>query len=435
MALSIRSFRRIQTAAKADKGTIKRYNRSHLEESFKKTFLAHVTQLEEDIATAKQTNIDLAAALIKDRVVLDERAVQLDDRTIGLMSFSSVVSFYVRYLEMRQAAASFKLIDPLDDLENYERLVKCLEDSCDSLQSAVELTDLEEYQASVLAEDEEATSLQEQVDLRRANLRYRQVWVKNWAKGVSKEPLLKLRPTVRLEIGSSPMAQFTELPKRIQSATFSKPSPGLAEYQDKETAVRLSEDRAVEFMTKLTSRWRDTERHLQYLSSELHSAAELRLQIDEWSRKLGELRISVMKTGEAEAANRKKIAYLRNFRKNVAEKQRENEEHMKRVTDYQVLQRKKTRQMKHRREKMAQTEQWMVITEKEKAQKDADVGKMERAVVELEIQLNEKLLEGQAISRRLKQLEEVDGKTATAVRIEEMAKVMELVAIDRTEAV
>jgi hypothetical protein len=167
----------------------------------------------------------------------------------------------------------------------------------------------------------------------------------------------------------------------------------------------------------------------------MHAAAGLRSEIDEWSRKLGELRISVMRMGEAEAAERKRIAYIKNFKKNVAERQRENDEQMKRVTDIQVLQRKKTRQLKRRREKMAQTEQWMVATEKEKAQKDIDVGKMERAVVELEIQLNERLLQGQAMSRRLKPLELVDGKTSTEVRIEEMSKVMELVAIDRTDSV
>jgi chromosome segregation ATPase len=240
---------------------------------------------------------------------------------------------------------------------------------------------------------------------------------------------------VRAEIDSSSVAEFNELPKRIEAASFSKTSGRMGEYQEKEASVRLSEDRAVEFMSKLTAKWRETESHLDYLSNEFHNAAELRSEIDEWSQKLGQLKIEVMKFGESEADARRKLAYLRNLKTTIQQRQRENEEHMKAASDHEVLLGKKAKQLKRRREKMAQTEQWMIATEKAKAQKDVDVGKMERDVLELQIRLNEKLLEGQALSTRLQPLELIDGKTPTDVRIEEMTKVMELVAIDRTEAV
>jgi hypothetical protein len=231
------------------------------------------------------------------------------------------------------------------------------------------------------------------------------------------------------------MPDFAELPGRIQHATFSKPSQRGAEYKEKELNLRISEDRAVDFMAKLTSQWRDTAAHLDYLSNELHSAVELREEIEECSRAVTTLQLEVMKSADSDVDERRAVTYLINFRRKIDVTRAENDARKKKNADQALLLKKKEKQFKKRRGKMLQTEEWLVETEKARVEKGLEVAKMERTVLELEIKLNERLCNAQAMSKKLKPLDTIDGKSRTTVRIEEMAKVIELVGIERTEAV
>jgi hypothetical protein len=172
MTLPPRDLKNIRAAANHPKGTIKPYDRGRLEDTFKATYFKRLAEIEHEIAATKEENVTLAGAIAADRETVEERKIRLDDRTIALMSFSAVINFYARFLELRQVNASLKLIDPLDYGENSEVVIQHLEDSVANLESRLDLGATTGQEAQIRSEDKTSRSLAEKIQLRRVYCRW-----------------------------------------------------------------------------------------------------------------------------------------------------------------------------------------------------------------------------------------------------------------------
>jgi hypothetical protein len=119
--------RRARKAPDAKKSGIKPYDASPAEDRFRKDFIDRLASKESEVRELSEQNDELSRSLSQRRDELEERRIRVDERTIALISFQTVINCWSRFLDLRQTNARQNLADPLDDIDCLEAAVHAMD--------------------------------------------------------------------------------------------------------------------------------------------------------------------------------------------------------------------------------------------------------------------------------------------------------------------
>ena len=406
---------------------IEKYDSSKLEERFRNEFMANITKLENQIEKVKLENQRLEDSLVCDQMEIDERKARIEDRTIGLVSFSTLIRFYSRFLDTREADAKVKLSDPLDDLDRVAAVVDKLEATVTEMEDLTHDDMIEELEKMLFDEETAVTEIESHNAFLRNSMtlrRARMPMIRLAIKGKKRPPKRAAEEEDLLPFAFEAGAAFQ---KRIDTGSYARLKKRQDELREKEAALRMAEEKRNSYLIEETARWRMKAADLAVLKQKLHELAEVIANVEKEEKAVAELKTHEMEKDYEEGCQQEKIRAVRRIKERIEKDKEQIREMNQKVSDLTVLARKKEKLFKKKRAKLDALVKEVERLEAGREDKEREISLLEQKLLLTEMMLNQQLKEAQAMSGYVLPPEVFEMKNGLSPRIDEMRKVIELV--------
>lgn len=414
------------------KPTIKPYDSSKLEEKFKKEYMAKITELETAIANVKNDIEQTEDQMAMERLDIDERKARIEDRTIGLVAFSTLVRFYSRFLDTREADAKTKMSDPIDDIKILESVVEKVESTAAEMESLLADEGMDEIE-SMIAEETRIVEQMENDNLAtRCSVEIRQLTL----------PLLRAETESRQPVPVKPAPVFEpdpavlnemDIDARIEASYYDALQQRQEDLRTLEAELNILEEKQTEFLASEAAKWRQKSTILACMRDDLEEAFTLNMEIDRLQKEIDRMKFMELKGSEEENSRQTQIAALRRIQKRIDEKKQELEDLKQKVNDMKVVEKKKNKLLTKRRAKLSDLVKEVETLEEKNEDKMREIERLEQKLLITEMLLNQQLKNAQSMSNYVLPSNVYETKKGLSPRIEEMMKVLELVSVSHAE--
>lgn len=373
-----------------------------------------------------------AELLRKEQLEIDDIKLKLEDKAIGILTFTTSIELYRRFLDEREQNARQLLCDPIDDPSAIEDVVNRIEASLKYLGCDVSSTINDDIEVSNMQEDMEVQALENenlsrrmQYLLRRALLDtppfVEQVQRITYEGEADREETDKARMELaqaELKRANDLNALSDELQKRLE---------------DLHEKLEAMEEEADAQLLAARSKYMEKEKIIEDLRSKVGERDELLLSINSMNEKIGKLKLELAAARDQRGDLNRGHALLQR-RKDLCEfDQQQNQSRIQKMEDRKKFARKRRHNNKKRVEDLKVTEK-----EVEEFQQQCDeyldsILAIEDESHEVEVQLNAQLKEAQRLSQDVFEESTFEDSCVEVSKTAEMHKVFGLV-IEKEEA-
>ena len=430
-SVHFRKFSEIRKAPARKKAAIKPYDSSKLEEKFKKEYMTTITALEEQIAAAKEEIERIKDKIEMDKLEIDERKACLEDRTIGLVSFSTLVRFYSRFLDSREFDAKIKMSDPIDDISLMEQFVEKLEACASEMESQLKDDDFDELETILADETREVERMENENLAARCSIEVRQLALPLRQACVE----LKRTELKPVEIPAPELETITvsDIEARVEASYYNALRKRQDALRDTEAQLSIAEETRTEFLATEAAKWRKKVDIMEMLMDDLDSTMKMTAEIDTLQKEVDRMKFEELKDSDAEGSRQADIAALRRIQRRIQEKKKEMEELKQKMKDMKIIQKKKVKIFGKRRAKLDELVKEIDAMEQAREDKEREISVLEDKLLLTEMLLNQNLREAQSMSNYVLPSTVYEMKNGLSPRIEEMKKIIDLVAVTRPE--
>lgn len=436
MELHYRRFKDLRSNSKTRKNDIQPYDSSRLQEKFKKEFLSKLTVIETQI----QQTVDENKAIFEQNKIeqdfIDARKMKLEDRMIGLLSFNAVIMLYSRALETWKANAKEQLSDPIDDIGSLESQVAQEEAVVADLQKQLENDEFNQLEQSIINDNNSITKLEFNQQLLRNKLKFRKINLENSKKSIKKHSVEMLRDKSmkyhvnfdNLLIDETDYDHFVEKSDRVDFAKLQQKQEQLRKQQ---TEIAMSEEQYLAYFKTKTSEFKKKVSRLQELIEEIHEITDLSLQIESLSNENAKMSVCYAKMKDASSQEKREHAFWEYINAANNKRLEEIKQFDQKMEQMQAMLHRRQKRSEKRQANILDLQDEIELGLKRKEEYETEVLQLENKLFQLQLRLNLKLKECQADSDYKIPSELYTEKGKRIPRFEEMAKVLELVSIDK----
>jgi hypothetical protein len=363
--------------------------------------------------------------------VIEEHRNRIDDRTIGLFSFQTVINCWARFLDSRYANAKMNLIDPLDSLDGLEAVVVPLEKGVETLETQFHRSNLEAFRAQVTDAELSLEALVRSNGARCLQLGSRKLYVSNRLSVLPKDPNLVISFPPQLPIEPINIAELGDLESRISKDLYGTIKARQDRLNELEIEVRLAEDQLRSVFGEEVVTARLQAEKMGSVQEFFHLRTELEREIAESEERNGRLKMKLWKIEDSDCSDRQTVVRNEKLRERTNMHQQEIAEAETKIRELEQEGRLKSRGFVEQRKALMAGVEKLKSAEEAKKDLEAEVVQLEQQVVELEFRLNLKLKEVASLSGYVPPAEIFTEKSGISPRIEEIQQVVSLVTVDR----
>ncbi|OHT09123.1 hypothetical protein TRFO_22132 [Tritrichomonas foetus] len=431
MELHYRRFKDLRNPISKKKGRIEPYDSSQLAEKFKKEFLVNIDKLEKEIQQVIDQNQSIIDHNRVEQDIIDARKMKLEDRMIALLSFNTVILLYSRFLDSRQMDAKGHLSDPLDDLDSLEAQIVNDENLIQELAAQLEQEDTNVLEASVKNEQNEFDDYSLKQTLRKHQLRFKKLEIERQLKELPKEPKLEQRKLYYINHSELPNdeAYYQKIAEHCALINYANLIQKEANLRKKHADIAIAEERYNKFFAEHNKMWRKKYDKLDELAENYHEISDLRVQIDAVLMDNAKLRFKSARQNDGMYPERREEAFIECLRQASERRLAEISQAKEKIDEMNVILRKRKRHAQKRDKNLDILQKQIDEATRQKDEYEAKVIGIENSVLQMQM----KLKECQTLSDYAPPLEVFNEKGKTIPRLEEISKVLEIVAIDKTE--
>ena len=420
-------FAEMRKATARSPVVIEKYDSSKLEERFQQEFLSTITALEKQIERVKLENQRLEESLVCDRMDIEERKARIEDRTIGLVSFSTLIRFYSRFLDTREEDAKVKMSDPIDDLDLVTEYVEKLEAAAAEMEDIARDELGPELERMIFDEEVVVTHIESWNAFRRNS-----ITLKRASFPLIRAALKGRKHVVREEVVEDDAAPLgfpaaAGYQKRIDNGPYAKLKKRQDALREKEASLRMAEEKRNAYLIEETARWRAKANHLSSLKQQMEEVAALVCSVEQEEKAVDAIKTEEMLNDWEEGCEKEKIRGVRRIKARIEHNKAQIEEMNKKISDMNVMSRKKEKLFKKKRAKLDALVKEIDRMEAGREDKEREISLLEQRLLLTEMLLNQQLKEAQSMSGYVLPPKVFEMKNGLSPRVDEMRKVIELV--------
>lgn len=431
--LKVRKFADLKTTRKTGKSIIKPYDPKTHTEIFKKQFMSRILDLERQLTDAKEEykkNLDLNANV---KNILERKRINHEDRLLTLMSFSTVVSLYSRFLDEREQNAKFNLADPLDDTSKLQESVELIEERNRKLEEMLD-DDITQLRNNLEQDRAYLCELKNDNLCRTNNYKYRKLRSKQALIELAKQPSLKLTKIEPIrEISSNDVFSNDALSYEVKNMKENALHNEYAQIQEMQKKISEIEKKHNDFLIKSMQDFSPKAEKIAQLRNKLHEVTKISLA---YEKNLRETMILAHNYGELRNVTSQARRYdsMTSFIKARIERATNDiNERQEKYDENKVMYKKRIKLADKRKKSVANKNAENEELESQMKKRMTEVDILENQLFETEMKINLALKAAQSRNNMSQLKNKYIPDYSQNPRIEEMQKIMQLVAINKDD--
>jgi hypothetical protein len=430
--MQTRTLEEVRHDVESGYATIKPFNPMLTSDRFREDVFIPLLEKETERDAIASENETIAAQIKSDRAAAEARRLRLDDRTIGLFSFQTVINCWARFLDSRYSAARLNLVDPIDSLEPFEAVVVAVENALESLRAQFDPSGLDGVRSQVLDEGLALEALLQSNSARRPSIACRRVAAERRLAWLPREPSMAIEFPPAVPISEIDSSECGGLELEIAQTSHDRIKARQKRLNEFEIETRFVEEGfRGSCREEIENSFVQGEK-VGSLGEYFHRRTELEAAIVPTEEKITELRLKLWGITEADTPERCALLVNGGTKMRTREYERESHELQDKIADLKQEARRKARLFTQQRKGL--TGAWEKYQKGETARhaKELEVLRLEHQARELEFHLNLKLKEVQSSLGHVPPEETFVDSVRWNPRIDETNTVVSIVAVDRS---